>query len=86
MSKQRIVVNIYNEQYTLKSDLSQERIEKLAGQVDARMQKIARMQPALTGTRIAVLVALELADEANTSKAAYENLLAAVKEQQGSKA
>ncbi len=82
MSKQRIVVNIFNEQYVLKADLAEERVQKLAEQVDQRMRKITDLQPSLSSTRVAVLVALELADEANNSKAAYENILTALKEEQ----
>ena len=77
MNKQRVVVNIYNEEYTLKSDLSEERVQKLAEYVDKRMQRIANSQPALSSARIAVLVALELADEAITGKESYEELLSA---------
>ncbi len=79
MSKQRVVVNIFNEQYALKSDLQEERVQKLAEHVDKRMQRISSVQPALSSARIAVLVALELADEAISSKEAYEGLMAAIR-------
>lgn len=80
MSKQqRIVVNIYNEQYALKSGLSQERVEKLAQDVDKRMQRIASVQPTLSSARIAVLVALELADEALSNQESYDSIINAIK-------
>jgi cell division protein ZapA (FtsZ GTPase activity inhibitor) len=83
MDKQRVVVNIFKEQYALKTDLSAEKVQKLAECVDSRMQRIASMQPAIStaGLRVAVLAALELADEALNSKEAYENLLATIKEE-----
>ncbi len=82
MSKQRIVVDIYNEKYALKSDLETKHVEMLADYVDKKMKKIASIQPNLSNTRIAVLVALELADEAINSKKAYDNLVEGIKEEQ----
>lgn len=81
MSKQRILVNIFNEQYALKSDLPEQHVQELAEYVDSRMKKISAVQPSLASSRIAVLVALELADEAIKSKKAYESLMAAIKEE-----
>ncbi|MDR3348589.1 MAG: cell division protein ZapA [Acidaminococcales bacterium] len=83
MDKQRIIVNIFNEQYALKADLSEEKVQELAEYVDSRMRRIASMQPAISsaGLRVAVLAALELADEAINGKEAYEGLLAAIKEE-----
>ncbi len=81
MSKQRVVVDIYNEQYALKSDLSAERVKKLAAYVDKRMKKIGSLQPSLSNSRIAVLVALELADEALNNKNSYDILFEAFKEE-----
>jgi cell division protein ZapA len=82
MDKQRAVVNIFHEQYVLKSDLNSDRVLKLAEQVDKRMIRIAGLQPSLSGLRVAVLVALELADEAQSHKEAYDELLALVREEQ----
>jgi cell division protein ZapA (FtsZ GTPase activity inhibitor) len=83
MNKQRVVVSIFNEPYALKTDLSEEKVKKLAEYVDKRMQRIAGMQPAISGVglRVAVLAALELADEAMNNKEAYEDLLAVLKEE-----
>lgn len=77
--QQRVVVNIYNEQYALKSGLSEERVQKLAADVDKRMQRIASVQPTLSSARIAVLVALEFADEALSNQEAYDSIMAAIK-------
>lgn len=81
MSKQRIVVNIFNEQYALKSDLSEEKVQQLAAQVDSRMRRIHSAQSSLSLSRIAVLVALELADEALNNKEAYDSLMTVIKEE-----
>ena len=81
MSKQRIVVTIFNEQYALKSDLPEEKVQKLANQVDSRMQRIHNAQSSLSLSRIAVLVALELADEAMNHKEAYDSLMDVIKEE-----
>lgn len=77
--QQRVVVNIYNEQYALKSGLSEERVQQLAADVDKRMQRIASVQPTLSSARIAVLVALEFADEALSNQEAYDSIMAAIK-------
>lgn len=81
MSKQRILVNIFNEQYALKSDLPEQHVQELAEYVDSRMKKISSIQPSLSSSRIAVLVALELADESIKNKKAYEGLISAIKEE-----
>ena len=81
MSKQRILVNIFNEQYALKSDLSEDHVQELAEYVDSRMKKISTLQPSLSSSRIAVLVALELADESIKNKKAYGSLISALKDE-----
>ena len=82
MEKQRVIVNIFNEQYALKSDLEENRIQKLAEQVDQRMRRNAERHPNLSSLRVAVLVALELADEAQNHKDAYDNLMEAINQEQ----
>jgi cell division protein ZapA len=81
MDKQRVVVEIFREQYSLKSDLPEDRVQKLAEYVDKRMRRIADQQPNLPSSRLAVLVALQLAEEVISSKEAYDSLLAALKEE-----
>ena len=82
----RSEVRIYGETYVIRSDdADEEHIRRLAEAVDARMRELAGRNPNLSVTRIAVLAALNLADELMRLReqhrllmAAFERRLAAV--------
>jgi cell division protein ZapA len=59
----RVVVSIYGEECALRGDGSPEHLRGLAALVDARMRAVAGRTPQLSKTRVAVLTALQLADE-----------------------
>ncbi len=59
----RVLVRIFGEDYTIKSPSDSEYIEKVAQMVDKRMKDIARVKPRMSLHQIAVLAALNLADE-----------------------
>ncbi len=59
----RVVVNIYGEECALRGDGTPERLRGLAALVDARMRAVAGRTPQLSKTRVAMLAALQLADE-----------------------
>jgi len=61
--KSKVMVQIFGENYALKGDGEPERIMELAAFLDSRMKQAARGNPSLTTTKIAVLTALNLADE-----------------------
>lgn len=56
-------VEIFGEIYWLKSDREPERLQVLAGEVDRRMRELAEAQPGVSPGRLALLVALHLAEE-----------------------
>ncbi|MDB5084847.1 MAG: cell division protein ZapA [Bacilli bacterium] len=58
-----IQVDIYGIKYNLKGSSDREHIEKIARFVDRRMQEIGGMDPRLTNDKIAVLSAVNIADE-----------------------
>jgi len=58
-----ITVSIFGNRYTLRSDADPEKVAELAADVDARMREAAGAGGAAGVDRIAVLVALNLADE-----------------------
>lgn len=62
MSKD-IRVEIYGQVYSLRTDLDPAYIESLAETVDARMRALARQTESVDTRRLAVLAALNLADE-----------------------
>lgn len=63
-ARTRAEVQIYGETYIIRGDnVSEEYVQRLAASVDERMRELAQRNPALSITRVAVLAALNLADE-----------------------
>jgi cell division protein ZapA len=60
---QDVTVSIFGSRYTLRSDDDPERLTRLAAEVDERMREAAAVGGKLGADRIAVLTALNLADE-----------------------
>ncbi len=67
-----IRVEIYDQEYSMKGDLDPEYIEKLARLLDHRMRSIAARTNTVDSLCVAVLAALNLADEYHQLKAKYE--------------
>ena len=63
MSKQRATVNILNETYTVSGETEAQYIETVGQLVDERMRSVKQASPRLSSARIAVLVAINIADE-----------------------
>lgn len=77
-AKTRSEVRIYGESYVIRSDdADEEHIRRLAEAVDARMRELAGRNPNLSVTRIAVLAALNLADELMRLREQHRVLMAA---------
>src|SRR5579863_3016308 len=74
MSKepQSIRVVIYDQEYFMRGDLNQEYIQKLADYVDAKMRTIAERTRTVDTLRVAMLAALNVADEYHQLKSRYE--------------
>ena len=62
MSEPR-TVNIYGESYTVKSDEAPEYIQEVAAFIDGKMRDIAGSGKIVTTDKIAILAALNIADE-----------------------
>lgn len=60
---QDVTVSIFGSRYTLRTDGDPQRLIELAGEVDALMREAAAAGGAAGADRIAVLVALNLADD-----------------------
>jgi cell division protein ZapA len=56
-------VVIYNQTYNLRSDHDEEYIKQIAAHVDRRMNEIASATMTVDSLRVAILAALQIADE-----------------------
>jgi cell division protein ZapA len=65
-------VVIYDQEYYVRGDLEEQYIQKLAKFLDARMRAIAGRTKTVDSLRVAVLAALNIADDYHQVKAKYE--------------
>ena len=59
----KISVEVYGESYALKGNFEAERVKIIAALVDAKMREIAKTNAYLSPTKVAVLAALNIADD-----------------------
>lgn len=78
--KQNIRVNIYGQDYPIKSEADTGYVQKVAEYVDGKMKEIAGKIPARTQSQIAVLAALNIADELFKEREDKEKKLTEVEE------
>ena len=71
---QSIRVVIYDQEYFMRGDLNQEYIQKLAQYLDTKMRSIAERTRTVDTLRVAMLAALNVADEYHQLKAQYEEV------------
>lgn len=63
MERNRVVVSIFGKEYNLVADVDPEYIKKTALYLDAKMREVSENYPNITEARVAVLAALNIADE-----------------------
>lgn len=63
MEKHRVIVTIYGKEYSLVSEVDPEYIRKAANYLDSKMREVSDSYPSITEARVAVLAALNIADE-----------------------
>lgn len=73
--KCKVTVEIFGEAYTLKGDVEEEEVRRIAALVDQRMRQLARGNARLSAAKIAVLAALNLAEEQRKLEKDYQELL-----------
>lgn len=71
----RITVRIAGEEYSLRGDGDSDYLEGLAARVDARIRELAKANPQLGLSRIAILCTLNLADELAKLEDQYHRVL-----------
>ncbi len=72
--KARAVVEIFGEEYIMKGGSTPEYMTMLANYIDKKMKQIASRQPQLNVTKIAVLAALNVADELSKLQEDYDTM------------
>ncbi len=80
IQSQTITVTIYGQEYPIRGDGDEEYIRKVAAYVDECMQQIEEQTSIKTPTRLAILAALNIADELFAVKSEKERLLAEFEE------
>lgn len=78
--KNKVTVEVYGESYALKGNIEDERVKMIAGLVDDKMRAIAKINPRLSPTKIAVLAALNLAEDYLRLESDYSQLVQMVRE------
>lgn len=77
----RVTVEIFNQEYIVKGNENAEYIEMLAAYVDRRMRMIEQRNHSLSMIKVAVLTALNLADELNKLQEDYDDLVKVLEEE-----
>ena len=77
----KVTVKIHEEEYVVKGEEEAEYMKMLASYVDRRMKMVQQRNPNLSNTKIAVLTALNLADELNKLQEDYDDLIKAMEEE-----
>jgi len=81
----KVSVDIFDEEYVVKGDENRDYIEMLASYIDRRMRLIHQRNSNLSATKIAVLTALNLADELNKLQEDYDELVKKMEEEKKSR-
>ncbi|QGT99713.1 hypothetical protein SYNTR_1120 [Candidatus Syntrophocurvum alkaliphilum] len=77
----KVTVTIFNEDYVVKGDENPDYITMLASYIDRRMKMVEQRNPNLSKTKVAVLTALNLADELNKLQEDYDELVKTLEEE-----
>ena len=79
--KKKVSVTIYGESYVVLGDADSRQIERLAAVVDKKMRLISQRNPRLTTSKVAVLTALNLAEELTRLKEEQQALVKLLEEE-----
>lgn len=80
--KYKVTVEVFGENYSLKSDIELDRVIKVAALVDERMKKISKANLCLPPNRIAILAALTIAEDFLQLERNYKELIKMVEEEE----
>ena len=71
----RLVVEIFGEQFPLKTDGDEAHVRRVAAKVDRRIRELARKTSGIPGLRLGILAALQFAEEYSQLKKDYDDLV-----------
>lgn len=77
----RVTARIMGEDYTIRGQVPEEHIRRIAKYVDERMIQISETYPKLGTSRVAVLAAINMADELFKIREQYEQLTRLLEEE-----
>ncbi|MEW6684851.1 MAG: cell division protein ZapA [Candidatus Edwardsbacteria bacterium] len=75
-----IKVNIFGNEYNIKGEADLEYVQEVAKFVDLKMRQIAETTKTLSPTKIAILAALNIADELYQERISKEKTISAIEE------
>ena len=78
--KNKVIVNIYGSNYTMRTAYSEEQVEKIVAYLNEKMQEVGLNQSRLNYRDVAVLAALNIVDELLNVKEDYQQLLEIINE------
>jgi cell division protein ZapA len=79
----KVSVNIFGHEYTLRGEADAEYVEKVAGFVDRKMNEVAENSSAMSTTKVAILAAINIADELFRERQKRHEALAMLDEKTG---
>jgi cell division protein ZapA len=78
-----VTVNIYGHEYTLKGEADSEYVQKVARFVDRKMREVAENSTLASTTKVAILAAINIADELFRERQKRHEALAMLDERTG---
>jgi cell division protein ZapA len=75
MGKRNVEVEIFGQRYSLKSEVAEEQVKKVAAYVDRKMREVAEGTKSVDSLHISILTALNIAQEYLQEKGSREDLV-----------
>ena len=77
----KVDVEIFGENYVIKGNEGREHVLMLTNYVDKKMKQISNRNPRLSASKVAVLTALNIADELSKLQEDYDNLVKMIEDE-----
>ncbi|MDA8234418.1 MAG: cell division protein ZapA [Clostridia bacterium] len=77
----KVDVEIFGENYVIRGNEGREHVLMLANYVDKKMKQFSNRNPRLSASKVAVLTALNIADELSKLQEDYDNLVKLIEDE-----